>query len=161
MHASRKCCVRRGSAYSCCHGWTRCSKVVFRLLQVNINVYIYIFDISCVCVHCLATTIIVIRSLYNFYVPLNRVASKSVSQSFAFNLQNIVIFVTGDKMSYWRHLFVVLVSQMWARVFLRPRLINRVHLTWSLRSFITMQLKTKELKSLFTEGLVSLAGKFT
>ncbi|KAA0712810.1 CCA tRNA nucleotidyltransferase 1, mitochondrial [Triplophysa tibetana] len=49
---------------------------------------------------------------------------------------------------------------MWARVFLRPKLINRVHLTWSLRSFITMQLKTKELKSLFTEGLVSLAEIF-
>lgn len=50
---------------------------------------------------------------------------------------------------------------MWAKLFLRPSFINRVHLTWSLRSLVTMQLKTKEFESLFTDGLVGLAGKLT
>lgn len=52
-------------------------------------------------------------------------------------------------------------SSMWAKLFLNPRFINRVHLTWSHRSLITMQLKTKEFESLFTDGLVGLAGKLT
>lgn len=50
---------------------------------------------------------------------------------------------------------------MWAKLFLSPRFINRVHLTWSHRSLITMQLETKEFESLFTDGLVGLAGKLT
>ncbi|KAI2663773.1 CCA tRNA nucleotidyltransferase 1, mitochondrial [Labeo rohita] len=49
---------------------------------------------------------------------------------------------------------------MWAKLFLRPSFINRVHLTWSLRSLVTMQLKTKEFESLFTDGLVGLAEIF-
>lgn len=50
---------------------------------------------------------------------------------------------------------------MWVKLFLNPRFINRVHLTWSHRSLFTMQLKTKEFESLFTDGLVGLAGKLT
>ncbi|XP_051568267.1 CCA tRNA nucleotidyltransferase 1, mitochondrial-like isoform X2 [Myxocyprinus asiaticus] len=49
---------------------------------------------------------------------------------------------------------------MWARIFLCPALIRQIHLTWSHRSLITMQLKTKEFESLFTDGLVGLAEIF-
>ncbi|XP_051562288.1 CCA tRNA nucleotidyltransferase 1, mitochondrial-like [Myxocyprinus asiaticus] len=49
---------------------------------------------------------------------------------------------------------------MWARVLLRPTLIRQINLTWSHRSLFTMQLKTKEFKSLFTDGLVGLAEIF-
>lgn len=49
---------------------------------------------------------------------------------------------------------------MWAKLFLRHTFVNRVHLTWSCRALLTMQLKTKEFESLFTDGLVGLAEIF-
>ncbi|XP_056316342.1 CCA tRNA nucleotidyltransferase 1, mitochondrial [Danio aesculapii] len=49
---------------------------------------------------------------------------------------------------------------MWAKLFVRPTFVNRVHLTWSCRALLTMQLKTKEFESLFTDGLVGLAEIF-
>ncbi|XP_043097935.1 CCA tRNA nucleotidyltransferase 1, mitochondrial [Puntigrus tetrazona] len=50
---------------------------------------------------------------------------------------------------------------MWAKLFLRPSFVTRLHhLTWSRRSLVTMQLKTKEFESLFTDGLVGLAEMF-
>ncbi|TRY82125.1 hypothetical protein DNTS_009446 [Danionella cerebrum] len=49
---------------------------------------------------------------------------------------------------------------MWTKLFLRPTLIKRVHLTCTCRSLFIMQLKTTEFESLFTEGLVGLADMF-
>ncbi|XP_036427415.1 CCA tRNA nucleotidyltransferase 1, mitochondrial [Colossoma macropomum] len=49
---------------------------------------------------------------------------------------------------------------MWGRIFLSPKLLSRIHLTWSHRHLFTMQLKTKEFESLFTDGLNSLADIF-
>ncbi|XP_016332212.1 CCA tRNA nucleotidyltransferase 1, mitochondrial-like [Sinocyclocheilus anshuiensis] len=49
---------------------------------------------------------------------------------------------------------------MWAKLFLRPSFINRVNITWSRRLLVTMQLKTKEFESLFTDGLVGIAEIF-
>ncbi|XP_051987060.1 CCA tRNA nucleotidyltransferase 1, mitochondrial-like [Xyrauchen texanus] len=49
---------------------------------------------------------------------------------------------------------------MLARILQRPVLIRQILLTWSHRSLFTMQLKTKEFKSLFTDGLVGLAEIF-
>ncbi|XP_072539302.1 CCA tRNA nucleotidyltransferase 1, mitochondrial [Salminus brasiliensis] len=49
---------------------------------------------------------------------------------------------------------------MWGRIFLSPKLLNRIHFTWTRRHLFTMQLKTKEFQSLFTDGLNSLAEIF-
>ncbi|CAB1353562.1 unnamed protein product [Coregonus sp. 'balchen'] len=48
---------------------------------------------------------------------------------------------------------------MWGRI-LNPVVITRVRLTWSARSLFTMQLKTTEFKSLFSDGLNGIAEIF-
>ncbi|XP_062853606.1 CCA tRNA nucleotidyltransferase 1, mitochondrial isoform X2 [Trichomycterus rosablanca] len=52
------------------------------------------------------------------------------------------------------------VKQMLRRVFLSPQLLNTVRLTWNHRNLFTMQLKTKEFQSLFSDGLNTLAEIF-
>ncbi|XP_036387800.1 CCA tRNA nucleotidyltransferase 1, mitochondrial [Megalops cyprinoides] len=49
---------------------------------------------------------------------------------------------------------------MWGRIFVHPVLTGRVRFTWSCRSLFTMQLKTKEFQSLFTDGLNGIAELF-
>ncbi|XP_022523443.2 CCA tRNA nucleotidyltransferase 1, mitochondrial isoform X2 [Astyanax mexicanus] len=49
---------------------------------------------------------------------------------------------------------------MWGRIFLNPKLLNRIHCVWTRRYLFTMQLKTKEFESLFTDGLNGLAEIF-
>ncbi|XP_041128695.1 CCA tRNA nucleotidyltransferase 1, mitochondrial-like [Polyodon spathula] len=49
---------------------------------------------------------------------------------------------------------------MWRSVFLRPEVVNGIHLLWKTRSLFTMQLKTKEFQSLFTDGLKGIAELF-
>ncbi|XP_066554256.1 CCA tRNA nucleotidyltransferase 1, mitochondrial isoform X2 [Amia ocellicauda] len=49
---------------------------------------------------------------------------------------------------------------MWRRVFLRRTVVGRVSLAWSFRSLFTMQVKTKEFQSLFTDGLNGIAELF-
>ncbi|KAK1796341.1 hypothetical protein P4O66_009410 [Electrophorus voltai] len=56
-------------------------------------------------------------------------------------------------------LFFVL-CQMWGRIFLSSKVLNRFFFTWGQRYLFTMQLKTKEFESLFTDGLNSLADVF-
>ncbi|XP_035243917.1 CCA tRNA nucleotidyltransferase 1, mitochondrial [Anguilla anguilla] len=48
---------------------------------------------------------------------------------------------------------------MWGRIFVNPRVTGRINLLWNC-SFVTMQLKTKEFQSLFTDGLNSIAELF-
>lgn len=47
---------------------------------------------------------------------------------------------------------------MWGRI-LNPLVIGRIRLTWSCRSLFTMQLKTRDFQSLFTDGLTGIAGE--
>ncbi|XP_058259900.1 CCA tRNA nucleotidyltransferase 1, mitochondrial [Hemibagrus wyckioides] len=50
---------------------------------------------------------------------------------------------------------------MWGRRFLFPQVVKTIRFTWShRRHFYTMQLKTKEFQSLFTDGLNALAEIF-
>ncbi|KAJ8258617.1 hypothetical protein COCON_G00176290 [Conger conger] len=49
---------------------------------------------------------------------------------------------------------------MWGRVFVNPLVTGRVHLLWNRRRLFTMQVKTKEFQSLFTDGLNSIAELF-
>ncbi|KAJ8259816.1 hypothetical protein GJAV_G00173830 [Gymnothorax javanicus] len=49
---------------------------------------------------------------------------------------------------------------MWGRIFVNPLIISRVNRLWSCRSFFTMKLKTEEFRSLFSDGLNSLAEIF-
>uniref|UniRef100_A0AAZ3QQJ9 Poly A polymerase head domain-containing protein n=1 Tax=Oncorhynchus tshawytscha TaxID=74940 RepID=A0AAZ3QQJ9_ONCTS len=48
---------------------------------------------------------------------------------------------------------------MWGRI-LNPVVISRVRLTSSFRSLLTMQLKTTEVQSLFSDGLNGIAELF-
>ncbi|KAF5904283.1 CCA tRNA nucleotidyltransferase 1, mitochondrial, partial [Clarias magur] len=49
---------------------------------------------------------------------------------------------------------------MWGRGFLIPQVVNTIRFTWRHRHYFTMQLKTKEFQSLFTDGLNTLAEIF-
>ncbi|MBN3326574.1 TRNT1 nucleotidyltransferase, partial [Atractosteus spatula] len=49
---------------------------------------------------------------------------------------------------------------MWRQVILSTAIVGRVSLSWSYRSLFTMQLKTKDFQSLFTDGLNGIAELF-